>query len=102
MVMFGLRSVVAAGTIAVFGSTDMIRTILWGSIIDHVAVTNHDVATAQLVTGVWLVLECIHWLAISKWLPKVDRRTLLFASLSKLFPSRVCPAAPCATTWLWW
>ena len=38
----------------------MIRTILWGSIIDHVTVTNHDVTTAQLVTGVWLVLESIH------------------------------------------
>ena len=84
MVMSGLCSVVAAGTIAVFGSTDMIRTILWGSIIDHVVVTNHDVTKAQLVTGVWLVLESIHWLAISKWLPKADRRTLLFASLAVL------------------
>jgi hypothetical protein len=83
MVMYGLCSVVAAaGAIIVFGSTDMIRTILWGSIIDHVVVTNHDVTTPQLITSVWLVLECIHWLAISKWLPEVDRRTLLFASLS--------------------
>ena len=91
MVMSGLCSVVAAVAIIVFGSTTMIRNIFWGSIIDQVVVTNHDVTTAQLVAGVWLVLKCIHWLAVSKWLPKVDRRTLLFASLSKLFPSSVRP-----------
>ena len=90
----------AAVAIIVFGSTTMIRNIFWGSIIDHVVVTNHDVTTAQLVAGVWLVLECIHWLAVSKWLPKVDRRTLLFASLSKLFPSSVHPRS-CITSLLW-
>ena len=74
MVMSGLCSVVATVAIIVFGSTTMIRTIFWGSIIDHVVVTNHDVTTAQLVAGVWLVLECIHWLAISKWLPKENSR----------------------------
>ena len=61
----------ATGAIIVFGFTDMIHTILGGSIIDHVVFTNHDVTPAQLVASVWLVLGCVHWLAISMWLPKV-------------------------------